>query len=236
MEKIYEGKAKIIYKAHESHQIVQYFKDDATAFNGEKKGIIFEKGVYNCAITSKIFKILHEQKIPNHFISKIDDRSMLTHQATLIPLEVVVRNKVAGSLAKRLGKSEGTSISQPIIELYYKSDALGDPMINEDHVSIMGLVSLDDLIFIKHLAHHINQELFPRFLAVNLELIDFKLEFGRTFDDDIILIDEITPDSCRFWDVLTGERMDKDRFRRDMGKVVESYKEVYNRILSNLFC
>lgn len=236
MEKLYEGKAKILYQAHEQHQIVQYFKDDATAFNGEKKGTILKKGIYNCAITSRIFRILREQKIPNHFISQIDDRNMLTHQATLIPLEVVVRNKIAGSLAKRLGESEGTSISQPIVELYYKNDALGDPMVNDEHVLVMKILNGCHLNYIRLLAQRINRELLPRFLAVDLELIDFKLEFGYDVNRDIILIDEITPDSCRLWDALAGERLDKDRFRRDMGKVEESYKEVHDRVLSNLFC
>lgn len=243
MDILYEGKAKILYQAHEPDQLVQYFKDDATAFNGEKKGTIADKGIYNCAITSRIFKVLKEQSIPNHFIGKIDERTILTEKATLIPLEVVVRNRVAGSLSKRLGMAEGTALACTVLEFYYKNDMLGDPMINEDHIAALQLPSPAndrflntlDLGTIKHLAHRVNQELQPRFLQVGLELVDFKLEFGITRSNNIILIDEITPDSCRLWDVLSGEKMDKDRFRRDLGKVEESYKEVHDRVLSDLF-
>ena len=244
MEILYEGKAKVLYQAHEPDQIVQYFKDDATAGNGAKKGTIVNKGIMNCAITSRIFKILNDQAIKTHFLGKIDDRTILTKKATLIPLEVVVRNYVAGSLSKRLGIAEGVGLSCPVLELYYKNDALNDPLINEDHVVALQLpspvhdrfVNTQDLNTIKFLAYRVNQELRPRFMQIGLELIDFKLEFGFfPYTGDIILIDEISPDTCRLWDLNSGERMDKDRFRRDMGKVEESYKEVQDRVLSDLF-
>lgn len=236
MDVLYEGKAKILYQAHEPDQIVQYFKDDATAGNGAKKGTILNKGIMNCAITSRIFKLLNEAKIPNHFLGKIDERSILTKKAMLIPLEVVVRNRMAGSLAQRLGRAEGTDLAHTIIEYYYKDDALGDPMLNDDHVEILGILKPAGLTVVHHLALRVNQELYPRFFQVGLELIDFKLEFGfLPSTGEIILIDEISPDTCRLWDIMSGEKMDKDRFRRDMGKVEESYKEVHDRVLSDLF-
>jgi phosphoribosylaminoimidazole-succinocarboxamide synthase len=228
---LYEGKAKILYESDQSNQILQYFKDEATAGNGVKKGIIPNKGIYNCAITSRIFKTLNEINIPTHFLSKVGDRSILTTKADVIPLEVVLRNTIAGSLAKRLGKSEGTPISRTILEFYFKNDALGDPMINDDHVEVLDILSQRNLAIIKHLALRVNQELYPRFFRIGLDLIDLKLEFGFSHNGEIILIDEISPDTCRLWDVASKMCLDKDRFRKDLGKIEESYKEVYNRVI-----
>lgn len=226
---LYEGKAKKVFLTADPDRLIQYFKDDATAFNAQKRGTIQEKGIINNQIAEHLFRHLSSQGIENHFISRIDERSMLIKRLKMIPLEVVVRNRVAGSLAKRLGLAVGESLSPPVLELYYKDDALGDPIINEDHVRIMNLTGEDELQVIKNYALRINEILLPFFDQRGIILVDFKLEFGLD-KGTICLGDEIGPDTCRFWDKETLESMDKDRFRRDLGKIEEAYREVFRRI------
>ncbi|NLB18773.1 MAG: phosphoribosylaminoimidazolesuccinocarboxamide synthase, partial [Syntrophomonadaceae bacterium] len=208
--------------------IVEY-KDDATAFDGTKRGTIKSKGIINNFMSAMIFEQLEEAGIPTHFERCLDDRNMLVKWVQIIPIEVVVRNIVAGSLSKRLGLEEGTHLSQRVIELYYKNDELHDPMINEDHVQAMNLASYDELAVIRNMAININEFLVPFFARANLHLVDFKLEFGR-YKGQIILADEISPDTCRLWDAETAEKLDKDRFRRDLGGEMEAYLEVLNRL------
>ena len=226
---LYEGKAKKIYRTADPHQVIQYFKDDATAFNAQKRGVIQNKGVLNNQISEHLFRLLEDQGIPTHFISRLDERSMLVKKLKMFPLEVVVRNRIAGSLAKRLGLPEGERLIPPVLELYYKDDALGDPLINEDHVRMMKLAMEDELRIIKKYAWRINEILQPFFDKRGVILVDFKLEFGM-MEGNIVLGDEIGPDTCRFWDNVTHESMDKDRFRKDLGKVEEAYQEVFRRI------
>ncbi|MEW5804020.1 MAG: phosphoribosylaminoimidazolesuccinocarboxamide synthase [bacterium] len=228
-EKLYEGKAKILYATEDPDLIIQYFKDDATAFNAQKKGTIVEKGIYNNRISSHIFQLLARQGIASHFVRWLSDREMLVRKVKIIPVEVVVRNRVAGSLAKRFGLPEGDSLSRAILELYYKDDALGDPMINEDHVAVFNLASHEEMEEIKKTALAVNAFLKNWFEEIGISLVDFKLEFGR-HGNQVLLADEITPDGCRLWDLQTGEKMDKDRFRRDLGKIEEAYREVDRRI------
>jgi len=232
VEKLYEGKAKIIYSTDDPNQVIQYFKDDATAFNGAKKGIILSKGVLNNRISGEIFSYLAKKGIPTHFVKTLSDREMLVKKLQIIPVEVVIRNVVAGSLAKRMGKEEGAPLSQAIIEFYYKDDALNDPMINEYHIQAFGLAEQTHIDQIKQLAMKINDLLVPYFDERGIRLIDYKLEFGIQ-DGQVILGDEITPDACRLWDKGTNEKMDKDRFRFDMGNVEEAYKEIHRRICGN---
>ncbi|MGE5561245.1 MAG: phosphoribosylaminoimidazolesuccinocarboxamide synthase [Chloroflexota bacterium] len=228
-QRLYEGKAKIVYRTDDPDLYWVEYKDDATAFNNLKRGTISNKGVYNNTIASILFGYLGENGIPTHFVRKVSDREMLVKALAIVPIEVVVRNVAAGSLAKRLGLAEGTPMKQTVLELYYKSDELGDPLINEYHVRAMDLATPDELRQIEELALRIN-DLLGRFLSAhNLELIDFKLEFGR-HHGRILLGDEISPDTCRFWDPVTREKLDKDRFRRDLGNVEEAYAEVLRRI------
>ncbi len=230
LEKIYEGKAKVLYSTEDPNLIIQYFKDEATAFDGKKKGIIQGKGVLNNKISSRIFKYLEERGIKTHFVEILSDREMLVKQLKIIPIEVVVRNIAAGSLAKRMGVEEGTPLKETVLEFYYKSDALGDPMINEYHVKAFGLAGADEFRRIEVLALKINKFLSDFFDERGIMLVDFKLEFGA-HQGKILLGDEITPDGCRLWDKTTKEKMDKDRFRRDLGKVEEAYQEVLRKVL-----
>ncbi|MBI3582929.1 MAG: phosphoribosylaminoimidazolesuccinocarboxamide synthase [Nitrospinae bacterium] len=231
-EKIYEGKAKILYSTEETDKLIQYFKDDATAFNAQKKGTIKEKGVLNNKISSRIFELLEKEGVKTHFIKSISDRDMLVKKVEIIPVEVVIRNVTAGSLSKRMGIDEGITLKEPILEFYYKSDELGDPMINEYHIKVFELANEKEMDIIKAVALKVNKFLVDFFNKNGIRLIDFKLEFGR-YDGDVLLADEITPDGCRLWDKKSGEKMDKDRFRRDLGKIEEAYQEVYKRVIGN---
>ncbi|PIR20070.1 MAG: phosphoribosylaminoimidazolesuccinocarboxamide synthase [Deltaproteobacteria bacterium CG11_big_fil_rev_8_21_14_0_20_47_16] len=229
-EKLYEGKAKVLYATDDPQQVIQYFKDDATAFNAQKRGTIVDKGVMNCAISSKIFQELEKVGVPTHFISQKSEREMLVKRLKIVPIEVVVRNVIAGSLAKRMGRPEGESLPNTIVELYYKDDALGDPMINDDHVFTFKLATPDDLTAIRRMAVQVNNYLKSFFDRLGIRLVDFKLEFGRDVTGQLVLGDEITPDGCRLWDKATNEKMDKDRFRRDLGGVEEAYQKVYQLV------
>jgi phosphoribosylaminoimidazole-succinocarboxamide synthase len=232
---IYEGKAKILYEGPEPGTIIQYFKDDATAFNAEKKAVLDGKGVLNNRISEFMMTRLDAVGIPTHFIRRLNMREQLVKKVDIIPLEVVVRNVAAGTMSKRLGIEEGQVLPRPMVEFYYKDDDLGDPIVTEEHIAAFGWASpqeYDDLIA---LALRVNDFMSGLFAAVGIRLIDFKLEFGRFFDTDadlqrILLADEISPDSCRLWDIQSGEKLDKDRFRRDLGGVTEAYAEVARRL------
>ena len=231
--RIYEGKAKTLFEGPEPGTIVQYFKDDATAFNNQKKGTITGKGVINNRISEFLMTKLGEIGVPTHFIRRINMREQLIRQVEIVPIEVVIRNVAAGSLSKRLGIEEGTQLPRTIIEYYYKDDALGDPLIADEHIACFGWATQDEMNDIAALTLRVNDFLFGLFLGCGIKLIDFKVEFGRLYEDDmvrIVLADEISPDSCRLWDLRTNEKMDKDRFRRDLGKVEEAYQEVARRL------
>ena len=231
--RIYEGKAKILYEGPEPGTIVQYFKDDATAFNNQKKGTITGKGVINNRISEYLMTRLNEIGVPTHFIRRLNMREQLVRQVEIIPLEVVVRNVAAGSLAQRFGIPEGQALPRSILEFYYKNDQLSDPMVTEEHITAFGWATPQDIDDIVALALRINDFLTGLFLGIGIKLIDFKIEFGRLYEDDmvrVVLADEISPDSCRLWDLKTNEKMDKDRFRRDLGKVEEAYQEVARRL------
>lgn len=234
MERIYEGKAKVLYRLPDSDEIVQRFKDSATAFNGKKYAEIDGKGELNNLIASTIFRFLAAEGLPSHYVATLNSRDMRVKSVTIVPLEVVVRNIVAGSLAGRLGMPEGRSLDRPVIELYYKSDELGDPMINDDHVAVLGAATPAELTEIRRLATEVNNHLRPLWAKCGLELIDFKLEFGRTKNGTILLADEISPDTSRLWDVETRQRMDKDVFRRDLADLRETYAEVWRRLSAAL--
>ena len=230
---IYEGKAKVLFEGPEPGTVVQYFKDDATAFNNKKKGVIAGKGVLNNRISEYLMVRLEEIGIPTHFIKRLNMREQLVREVEIIPVEVVIRNVVAGSLAKRLGMEEGTPLPRSIVEFYLKNDDLNDPMITEEHITAFGWASHQELDEIVNMSLRINDFLSGLFLGIGIRLIDFKLEFGRWYNDDevrLVLADEISPDSCRLWDSKTNEKMDKDRFRRDLGKVEEAYQEVARRL------
>lgn len=226
---IYEGKAKQVFITSNPDEYVVFFKDDATAFNGEKKGTIVNKGVLNNKISSFFFDLLGKQGIPHHFIRMLNDREMLVKRLEILKVEVVVRNITAGSLAKRIGWEEGRKLSRPVLEMYYKNDDLGDPLINDFHIYAMGLATPEQVSKMSEYALKINDILSEYLKPKKLELIDFKLEFGL-FNGEILLGDEISPDTCRFWDSETGEKLDKDRFRRDLGGVEEAYKEILFRL------
>ena len=228
-ELLYEGKAKKVYATDNKDYCIVDYKDDATAFNGLKKGTIVGKGVVNNKMSNYMFKMLEEKGIKTHFVEELSDRETLVKKVKIVPLEVIVRNKAAGSLAKRLGMEEGTPMKSTVLEFCYKNDELGDPMVNEYHILAAGFATKDEIDQISAMSLKINKILKEFFLSVNIELIDFKLEFGRCADG-IILADEISPDTCRFWDVNTHEKLDKDRFRRDLGGVEEAYAEVMKRI------
>ncbi|MDP2681734.1 MAG: phosphoribosylaminoimidazolesuccinocarboxamide synthase [Deltaproteobacteria bacterium] len=230
LEKLYEGKAKILYATDSPDLLIQYFKDEATAFDGKKKGIIQEKGILNNKISSRLFQYLEDKGIPTHFVERPSDREMVVKKLEIIPIEVVVRNIVAGSLAKRMGVEEGMFLKKTILEFYYKSDPLGDPMINDYHIEAFGLARKFEVDILKEMAIEINGYLSNFFDERGIILVDFKLEFGR-HKGQILLGDEITPDGCRLWDKETKEKMDKDRFRRDLGKTEEAYQEVCRKVL-----
>lgn len=226
---LYEGKAKTVFETDNPNELLVYFKDDATAFNGEKHEIIEGKGVINNKLSQYFFKQLKDRGIKTHFLENVSEREMLVKRLDMIKLEVVVRNIVAGSLVKRLGLEEGTPLTVPVVEYYYKSDELGDPMLNRWHIMALNLAKIDELNQMEHVALSVNKILRELLLAKNVDLIDFKLEFGR-FDGEVLLADEISPDNCRFWDTVTHEKLDKDRFRQDLGGVVEAYREMLNRL------
>ena len=230
---IYEGKAKILYEGPEPGTIIQYFKDDATAFNAQKKGTISGKGVLNNRISEHIFTLLGQIGVPTHFIRRLNMREQLVRQVEIVPIEVVVRNVAAGSLSKKLGIEEGTQLPRTLIEYCYKDDALGDPLISEEHIACFGWATQEEMHDIADMAIRINDFMCGLFAGIGIRLIDFKLEFGRLYDGDysrIILADEISPDGCRLWDAATNEKLDKDRFRRDLGGEVEAYQEVARRL------
>ncbi|MEO3429207.1 phosphoribosylaminoimidazolesuccinocarboxamide synthase [Pelagibius sp. CAU 1746] len=230
---IYEGKAKVLFEGPEPGTLVQYFKDDATAFNNQKKGVITGKGVLNNRISEYLMTRLESIGVPTHFVRRLNMREQLVREVEIIPLEIVVRNVAAGSMVKRLGLEEGAPLPRSIVEYYYKNDELGDPMVSEEHVTAFGWANTQDLDEMLQYALRVNDFLCGLFLGVGLRLVDFKLEFGRLWEEEemrIVLADEISPDSCRLWDVATNEKLDKDRFRRDMGGVEEAYQEVARRL------
>ena len=229
-EKIYEGKAKQLFTTDNPDLLVQYFKDEATAFDGKKKGIIEHKGILNNKISSRIFKMLEEKGIKTHFVETLSDREMLVKRLRIIPVEVVIRNIAAGSLCKRLGLEEGLELKEPTLEFFLKNDPLGDPMINEYHARVFGWATDAELNQMKETAFKINKILSEFFSVRGIILVDFKLEFGE-HKGEVLLGDEITPDGCRLWDKATREKMDKDRFRRDLGKVEEAYQEVLRKVM-----
>jgi phosphoribosylaminoimidazole-succinocarboxamide synthase len=228
-EKLYEGKAKILYATTDPDLIIQYFKDDATAFNAKKRGTIDEKGIMNNSISSAIFEYLAKNGVPNHFVQKLSDREMLCKKVVIVPVEVVIRNRAAGGLCRNYGVEEGRTLKNPILEFSYKSDAHNDPLMNDDHITGLGFATETELARIKELTHKVNELMKKFYLALKIELIDFKLEFGR-YKGEIILADEISPDTCRLWEVGTGVRLDKDRFRNDLGNIKEGYMEVLKRV------
>lgn len=230
-QKIYEGKAKILYQTQDSNKIIQYFKDDATAFNNLKKDIILGKGVLNNIISEFIMKEVSKNNIPNHFIERISDREQLVQKVTIIPLEIIIRNICAGSMANRLGIREGVVLESAIFEICYKDDSLGDPIINDDHaVKVLKIINQKQLELVKKYSFKINQILQEIFLEIDIKLVDFKIEFGIDKDNNIILADEISPDSCRLWDKNTNNRLDKDLFRKDIGGLVQAYSEIAKRL------
>ncbi|MDA3958119.1 MAG: phosphoribosylaminoimidazolesuccinocarboxamide synthase [Oceanispirochaeta sp.] len=227
---MYEGKAKRVYATNDPAYVIVSYKDDATAFNGEKKGQIADKGIFNNAITTALFKILEKEGVPTHFVEKLDDRDQLCKAVTIIPLEVIVRNVIAGSMAKRLGIEEGTEIPNTVFEICYKNDAFGDPLINDHHAVAMGLSTYDELKQIYAITADVNRIMTEFFDKQGIRLIDFKIEFGKTADATLLLADEISPDTCRFWDKETNQKLDKDRFRRDLGDVQQAYREILSRV------
>ena len=230
LEMIYEGKAKKVYKTNDENVYLVEYKDDATALNGMKKGQIVDKGIMNNKISAKLFEMLETKGIKTHYIERLNDREQLVKRVKIIPLEVLVRNVTAGSLAKRLGVEEGIKLKNTVLEFCLKDDALGDPFLNEDHIRAMEYATEEEVAKIKEMSLKINEILTKYFAERNINLIDFKLEFGKTPAGELILADEISPDTCRLWDATTNEKLDKDRFRRDLGKVEEGYQEVCNRI------
>ncbi len=230
-EQLYEGKAKKVFATNDENLCIVSYKDDATAFNGLKKGTIEGKGAINNRVTNFLMQMLENEGIPTHFIKEINDRETIVKKVQIVPLEVIVRNIAAGSLAKRLGIEEGTPMKQPVLEFSYKNDDLGDPMVNDYHILAMEFATPEELETIKNMALKINEILSGFLKEDGIRLIDFKLEFGKTAGGSLVLADEISPDTCRFWDTKTGEKLDKDRFRRDMGGVEDAYQEVLKRLL-----
>lgn len=227
---LYEGKAKQIYETTDPDLIVVHYKDDATAYNNLKKATIEDKGVLNNKISSIIFEYLGKQGVPTHFVRQVNDRDQICRRVTIYPLEVIVRNIIAGSMAKRLDIPEGTKPSNTIIDLCYKKDELGDPLINDDHAVALGAATYDELATMYDMTRRINKLLTDLFDGLGITLVDFKIEFGKTGDGKIVLADEVSPDTCRLWDKKTNEKLDKDRFRRDLGKVREAYEEILARL------
>lgn len=228
---MYEGKAKKVFATEDENLCIVSYKDDATANNGLKKGTIMGKGVINNRVTNHLMKLVESKGVPTHLVEEINDRETIVKKVSIVPLEVIVRNIAAGSLAKRLGLEEGTKLKRTVLEYCYKDDDLGDPMVNEYHILAMEYASKEELDLIAKYALQVNDILTEYLKEVNIELIDFKLEFGRLSDGTIVLADEISPDTCRFWDSVTKEKLDKDRFRRDMGGVEDAYNEVMKRLL-----
>ena len=232
-EKLYEGKAKILYATENPNEVIQYFKDDATAFNAQKRGTIVDKGVVNNKIASALFTMLEQQGVPTHFIKQLSDREMLVKKVQIIPLEVTMRNLTAGGICRTLGIEEGLVLNPPVFEWHYKSDPLGDPLINDDHILYaLKAATPQELEQIRRESAKINDILKAYFSARNIDLVDFKLEFGRTASGAIVLADEISPDTCRFWEKGTKKKLDKDRFRQDLGDVAAAYQEMLKRVLS----
>lgn len=230
-KQLYEGKAKKIFETDKQEILLVSYKDDATAFNGIKKGTILGKGIINNKVTNYMMRLLEKAGIPTHYIEEISERETLVKKVSIIPLEVIIRNVSAGSFAKNYGVEEGIIFDEPTIEFSYKNDNLGDPLINSYHAIALKLATKEEIEIIKKYAFKINEEMKKFFISINVKLIDFKLEFGKLADNKIVLADEISPDTCRFWDATTNEKLDKDRFRRDLGNVEGAYKEMMKRIL-----
>ena len=230
-EQLYEGKAKKVFATDDPELYIVDYKDDATAFNGEKKGTIAGKGVINNVMSNHMFQILEKQGVPTHFVEQLSERETVVKKVSIVPLEVIIRNISAGSFAKRYGVEEGIVFARPTIEFSYKNDDLGDPLINDYHAMALGLATAEEIEKIKAMAFQVNEVMKAYFDKLNVILVDFKLEFGKTSDGSIILADEISPDTCRLWDKDTKENLDKDRFRRDMGGVEEAYQEVMRRLM-----
>lgn len=230
LDMLYEGKAKQVYATDEQDKVIIHYKDAATAFNNIKKATIENKGLLNNKISTIVFNRLKAAGIPTHYLETLNDRDQLCLRVSILPLEVIVRNVIAGSMAKRLGIEEGTVAPNTIYEICYKDDSLGDPLINDHHAVALGAATYEELAEIYDLTARINQELIKMFAEVNIRLVDFKIEFGKTAEGKIVLADEISPDTCRLWDATTNEKLDKDRFRRDMGKVIEAYEEINARL------
>ena len=231
LEQLYEGKAKKVFKTDDPEVLMVDYKDDATAFNGEKKGTIQSKGIINNRVTNHLMKMLEDQGIPTHLIKEISDRETLVKKVTIVPLEVIIRNVAAGSFSKRYGVEEGKELLAPTLEFSLKNDDLGDPLINSYHVLALGLATQEEIDTIAKYAFKVYEILKKYLLDLGIKLIDFKLEFGKTSDGTIVLADEISPDTCRFWDKDTNEKLDKDRFRRDMGGVENAYEEIMKRLM-----
>jgi len=229
-EQLYEGKAKKVFATDNPDYVIVSYKDDATAFNGLKRGTIVGKGVVNNAVSNHLFKLLESRGVPTHFVEQVSERDTVVKKVQIVPVEVIVRNIAAGSLSKRLGLPEGTKLASTVLEYSYKNDELGDPMINDYHIAAMNLATPEEMAKIAAYSFKVNDILSAYLKESNIELIDFKLEFGR-YHGQIILADEISPDTCRFWDSLTGQKLDKDRFRRDMGDVEEAYQEILHRLM-----
>ncbi|MBP5379649.1 MAG: phosphoribosylaminoimidazolesuccinocarboxamide synthase [Ruminococcus sp.] len=230
-EQLYEGKAKKVYATNDPNLVIVDYKDDATAFNGEKKGTITGKGVINNKMTNFMFKMLEKEGVPTHLVEEISDRETIVKKVSIVPLEVIIRNVAAGSFSKRMGVEEGKQLLCPILEFSYKNDDLGDPFINDYYALALGIATKEDIDTISKYAFKVNEFMVKFFKGLNIDLIDFKIEFGKTADGTIILADEISPDTCRFWDSTTHEKLDKDRFRRDMGGVEEAYQEIMKRLM-----
>ncbi len=231
LEQLYEGKAKKVYATNDPDCVIVDYKDDATAFNGEKKGAIAGKGIINNKMTNYMFAMLEKEGVPTHLVKEISDRETIVKKVSIVPLEVIVRNVAAGSFSKRMGVEEGTKLLCPILEFSYKNDDLGDPFINDYYALALGLATKEEIDTIANYAFKVNAFMVDFFKKLNIDLIDFKIEFGKTSDGTIILADEISPDTCRFWDSTTHEKLDKDRFRRDMGGVEEAYQEIMKRLM-----
>ena len=229
-EQMYEGKAKKVFATDDANYCIVSYKDDATAFNGLKKGTISGKGVVNNKMSNYLMQLLEKEGVPTHYVEELNDRETVVKKVSIVPLEVIIRNVAAGSFSKRLGVEEGTALKTTILEFCYKNDDLGDPMVNDYHILAMGYATEEDLNTIKTLTFKINEFLKDFFNKINVDLIDFKIEFGKTADGQIVLADEISPDTCRFWDATTHEKLDKDRFRRDLGGVEDAYQEMMKRI------
>ncbi|MBQ9808399.1 MAG: phosphoribosylaminoimidazolesuccinocarboxamide synthase [Ruminococcus sp.] len=230
-EQLYEGKAKKVFATNDPDLVIVDYKDDATAFNGEKKGTIAGKGVINNRMTNFMFKMLEKEGVPTHLVEEISDRETIVKKVSIVPLEVIIRNVAAGSFSKRMGVEEGKQLLCPILEYSYKNDDLGDPFINDYYALALGIATKEELDTIAKYAFKVNEFMVNFFKKLNIDLIDFKIEFGKTSDGTIILADEISPDTCRFWDSTTHEKLDKDRFRRDMGGVEEAYQEIMKRLM-----